>query len=831
MPASNRVVCLLSGPLAAVGRASQPGVEGELRSLPLLDAEAERATLESALREGCEDTGRSIELQIRYATLDALRSAVTLGARVVHFSGHGHPSFLCFEDGRGGAAAASPEQLRRLVSAGGCGVVRLVVVNCCHSQRAGDAFVEAGVPHVVAVSCQANNDGRVSDRAATAFCRAFYLGVIAGRTVKQAFEIGCASASGSFVGDKTYVLLPEAAAHDERIFADAPLGVLQVTGPRLTPTNAPAKPTFYLGRDAELFCLVDAMLRHRLTSVTGAFGCGKSALAAAAAHYLADRGEHFEAVVWVKVRSRERLVEDVVDAVRRVLSTRSDDSGQEAPDPTTGWSSGRSTSMTAGSTAYLGQPPKYTRGSSSLTRPAVRRRVSNETDEAMAERIASFSSLVGGTLVDEGDDDDVIAEKAKAATFLRTRRVLVVLDAFEKLAAPKTNAVAARADCQRALASLLSTASKAHVVVTCCRGSGLGRSTSVTERVVKIGPLAPTNAARLLLLRSPELARRATNAKAARSPRTPPHELVTATAAHPVLRRLAGNPFAIALAATLLNALFEAEDAAQAAAHAAARAAFVARESAKTSDFGNLIKPSNSENEVVTSIHDIPETKRSKSSPPHQSDDNPLEPLDRLLKVLEDSTSTPAADDIARLRDEIKFVTSQQPSESDEHRTIVDTTASCTTTKFERLTSCHDRVVARATSVQQLPLDATQRRLDRRTFDILATSVCLAWIARLVFDAVSPPSPTLSLRLDAVAHLFLDLALLVVLASLLPPNGSDEHHRHRRRYAAEPRVFRPKELASSSSSLQRPRRRRSSYDELPSPASPCLFRRTPSSAY
>lgn len=827
MPASNRVVCLLSGPLAAVGRAAQPGVEGELRSLPLLDAEAERATLESALRDGCEDTGRSIELQIRYATLDALRSAVTLGARVVHFSGHGHPSFLCFEDGRGGAAAASPDQLRRLVSAGGCGVVRLVVVNCCHSQRAGDAFVEAGVPHVVAVSCQANNDGRVSDRAATAFCRAFYLGVIAGRTVRQAFEIGCASASGSFVSDKTYVLLPETAAHDERIFADAPLGALQVTGPRLTPTNAPAKPTFYLGRDAELFCLVDAMLRHRLTSVTGAFGCGKSALAAAAAHYLADRGEHFEAVVWVKVRSRERLVEDVVDAVRRVLSTRSDDSGQEAPDPTTGWSSGRSTSMTAGSATYLAQPPKYSRALSSLTtRSALRRRVSNEVDEAMAERVASFSSLVGGTLVDEGDDDESIAEKAKAATFLRTRRVLVVLDAFEKLAAPKTNAVAARADCQRALASLLSAASKAHVVVTCCRGSGLGRSTSVTERVVKIGHLAPTNAARLLLLRSPELARRATNAKAARSPRTPPHELVTATAAHPVLRRLAGNPFAIALAATLLNALFEAEDAAQAAAHAAARAAFVAHESAKTSDFGNLIKPSNSENEVMTSIHEIPDNKRSKSSPPHQSVDNPLEPLDRLLNVLEDSTSTPAADDIARLRDEIKFVTSQQPSEPDEHDTAVDAKSSLAKTKIQSLAAGHEQVVARATSVQQSHQDATQRRLDRRTFDILATSVCLAWVARLVFDAVSPPSPTLSLRLDAVAHLFLDLALLAVLASLLPPNGDHEKTRHRRRYT-ESHILRQKEVASSSSTSRRP----SGYDELPSPAAACLFRRTPSSAY
>ena len=49
---------------------------------------------------------------MRYATLDALRSVFTLGARVVHFAGHGHPNFLCFEDARGGAVALSPESLR-----------------------------------------------------------------------------------------------------------------------------------------------------------------------------------------------------------------------------------------------------------------------------------------------------------------------------------------------------------------------------------------------------------------------------------------------------------------------------------------------------------------------------------------------------------------------------------------------------------------------------------------------------------------------------------------------------------------------------------------------
>ncbi|KAJ8611023.1 hypothetical protein CTAYLR_007070 [Chrysophaeum taylorii] len=778
MPASNRIVCLLSGPLAAVGRASAstPGVEGELRLLPILDAEAERQNLEGALSEGCADTGRAIELQIRYATVDALRSAVTLGARVVHFSGHGHPEFLCFEDGKGGAVAVSPEQLRLLVSAGGCGLLRLAVCNSCHSQRAGCAFVEAGVPHVVAVSCRANNDGRVSDRAATAFCRAFYLGVIAGRTVRQAFEIGCAAATNAGGGSetKTYVLLPEDDPHDERIFADAPSGCLDVHAPRRTPTNAPAVPTYYLGRDAELFCLVDSMLRHRLTTVAGSFGSGKSALAAAAAHYLGNRGRDFEAVVWARVASRETLVDDVVDAARRVLSEEEDTATQQDADPPTTPTFPLSS---ASSSAFLA-PPKHLRSRS--LRP---RRTSDEKNTApdlvvLGDRVSSFSSLAGGPLCDERDDDDAVAAKTSAAALLRNQRVLVVLDNFERLIRNTP-----RAECQRALASLLSTASRAHVVLTCSRGAGLGRSTSVTERVIKLAPLEPSSAARLLLQRAPELARRATNVKAARSPRSPPHVLVAATAAHSALRRLAGNPFAIALAATLLNALFEAEDAARAAASRAARAA------------ERGLAPSVSDNDVAASNPPPPVTYAVRaSSSPSEPVDHPLEPLDRLAKVLDSLDQEDP--EIAKLRDEINYVTSRQdvfgtqnpppssressdPSVSpapndddddDDNRVVVADAAvsSSYPVRFSHHHHHHHSGGASRIRSNAPPPPPPRPYLDRRTLDAFATVLGLVWLVRILLDAVI--ANDFSLRLDAVAHLFVDVALLVVLASLLPPH-------------------------------------------------------------
>jgi hypothetical protein len=64
MPAVNRVVCLLSNPLAA-----QRGVEGRLVELPIIDTESEATNLQEALREGSEDTGLEVELQMRYATV------------------------------------------------------------------------------------------------------------------------------------------------------------------------------------------------------------------------------------------------------------------------------------------------------------------------------------------------------------------------------------------------------------------------------------------------------------------------------------------------------------------------------------------------------------------------------------------------------------------------------------------------------------------------------------------------------------------------------------------------------------------------------------------
>lgn len=649
MPAVNRVVCLLSNPLAA-----QRGVEGRLVELPIIDTESEATNLQEALREGSEDTGLEVELQMRYATVDALRSSMTLGAKILHFAGHGHPDFLCFEDGRGAAVALSPEALRALVSAGGHGV-RLVVVNSCHSEAAGRAFVGAGVPHVVAVSA-AQNAGRVSDRAATSFCKAFYLGIIAGRTVKQAFDIGCAAASNGAT-PPIFVLLPEGEAHDERVFCEnAPRGGLLVTTTPRTPSNAPPAPTWYIGRTSDLAGCVDSLLRHRLTTITGAFGSGKSALAAAAAQYVAGRN-HFEAVCWLKARSRDTLFDDVLEAATAILG--------DLDEP-------------------FGTPRLLRRNSS---------RYGHDDDDrsSLLDRRSSLASVV--------DDPGLLSS-------LRERKVLIVVDDFERLllAMPR-HELLVRAQCQKLLADLLSTASKAHIILTTSSGP-LGHVLAVTERVVKLSPLEPAPAAKLLLQRSPELSRRAYGAT--RAPRVAPADLVRDAAAHPVIDALSGIPFAISLSSSLLNLLFECED--------KARAAIAAARSEPP-------------------------------SPPTPA--APLEPLDRLLRVLK-SKGFDSGAEITRLRDEIRFVIEKgsefEAPEEDE-------------TEFDARPAAPPPTDEPRRPLLRSPWPAVAPRH-------VARALGAVWVTRLLVDAWLDPPRAFSLRLDAVVHAALDIAAVILLYDL-----------------------------------------------------------------
>ena len=281
---------------------------GQVVPMDMLDFEKERALICDSMREA----RRNLRVRFEHATTDRLRTLVTLGQCVgLHYSGHGDPNVLSMEDGRGNAHFVRVPALKKLLQAGNLASLRFVFVSACFSEAAAQAFVDAGVPHVVAVRVNT----RVSDHAAHAFTRAFYLSLAVGQTIREAFDIGVQAVinapnvpAGEVEGDKFLLLGP--GAHDEKAFpALAPVEAWQPPVPPAAQLQQPlpAKAEAFLGRNVETYRVITGVLDRRLVTVTGPPGVGKSAVAIAAINYLAERHYYSDGVVYIECAAAREI--------------------------------------------------------------------------------------------------------------------------------------------------------------------------------------------------------------------------------------------------------------------------------------------------------------------------------------------------------------------------------------------------------------------------------------------------------------------------------------------------------------------------------------------
>eukprot|EP00698_Gefionella_okellyi_P001105 TRINITY_DN10996_c0_g1_i2.p1 TRINITY_DN10996_c0_g1~~TRINITY_DN10996_c0_g1_i2.p1 ORF type:complete len:780 (-),score=160.65 TRINITY_DN10996_c0_g1_i2:21-2360(-) len=286
------VSVLYSVPLA------YPDTFNQLQPMDLLDYANERELLCKSIQE----SKRGIPLRFAFATTERLRTLVTLGTRALHYSGHGSADYLSFEDGKGGVHLVKTDMLRELFAAGGTSGVEFVFVSACSSRPAGEAFLTAGVPHVVAVEVNT----QLADVAARVFTRDFYLALAVGKTVSESYEIGknavraAPIASAEVEADK-FLLLPEDGDHNVPIFGDV-AACNDWTAPSMeVPSNLPAVPEDFLGRNVSMFDVIRTVLSRRLVSVTGVAGVGKSALVIAVARYLNERGVFRDGIVHARL--------------------------------------------------------------------------------------------------------------------------------------------------------------------------------------------------------------------------------------------------------------------------------------------------------------------------------------------------------------------------------------------------------------------------------------------------------------------------------------------------------------------------------------------------
>ena len=296
--------------------------------IEMLDFEMEKSLLWQCFTEA----SRNIDLSYENATTDRLQTARTKGCGCLHYSGHGYPTHLIFEDGSGGSHWLEVDQLKDLILAGsgsGRPPFNFVFVSACHSFLAGQTFVDAGVPHVVC--CQ--QEAQLMDNAALSFTRAFYLALALGRTVKESFEIGKQAVLNSpnvpnaDEEMKKFLLLPEDGDHEVAVLDAEPVSEwppLQLNKPKTfsrrrssasesadtisSEHKLPSLAQGFSGREVDMYRVLNLVLSRRLVNITGPLGIGRSSLATALCHYIDERKStmKFEQIYFVRSTSKRK---------------------------------------------------------------------------------------------------------------------------------------------------------------------------------------------------------------------------------------------------------------------------------------------------------------------------------------------------------------------------------------------------------------------------------------------------------------------------------------------------------------------------------------------
>ena len=119
---------------------------------------------------------------------DISQALLDVQPQIVHFSGHGTAAgALCFENQIGEAQFIEPASLaalfRQFVSHINC-----VVLNACYSEIQAKSIAKH-IAYVIGMN------KAIGDRAAIAFAIGFYQALGAGRSIEEAYKLGCVQIS------------------------------------------------------------------------------------------------------------------------------------------------------------------------------------------------------------------------------------------------------------------------------------------------------------------------------------------------------------------------------------------------------------------------------------------------------------------------------------------------------------------------------------------------------------------------------------------------------------------------------------------------------------
>ncbi|ETW08697.1 hypothetical protein H310_01224 [Aphanomyces invadans] len=267
----------------------QYGSNNDFQPIEILDVKEERRLLLQCLQE----CGKQIQWRSEVADVHTFRKVVSHGCRALHFSGHGVPGKVIFESATCEAHFLSQDELKTLLLAGDQSrpenAMRLVFVSACHSESVAEAFVSAGVPHVVVVP----KEDKVLDQKAMEFSKAFYTALLAGHSVSKSFEIGQVQADIVTVSDthqSRFKLLGTGNHATSHLFSDLPPGMYEDLTPPLPINECDAVAEAFIGRSLEVHAVFTALAEGaRMVCLVGDAGMGKTEIALQACQYATER--------------------------------------------------------------------------------------------------------------------------------------------------------------------------------------------------------------------------------------------------------------------------------------------------------------------------------------------------------------------------------------------------------------------------------------------------------------------------------------------------------------------------------------------------------------
>ena len=326
---SNQIMILFSAPL----------LNEDLSPVENLSIQKEVEALALVLEEIPQPI--AVEIVVKVATSQTLQDVLASRMKplIIHFIGHGtregHDTALVLEDEVGMTRALSEKELEIALSNQKQVPCQLALLNACHSSKLAQAFVKAGVSHVIAV----NASDEILDVAARCFSRRLYQalfnqdsiadGFLVSRNavklddkLKKLFNSKTFKRGVNFDEAFKFRLLPQA-AHNQSLIIE-PANSRQVIRHQWSKHNLTAEDPKFVGRRQEIHHVVKVLVEsdNRCIALHGMGGIGKTALAVAIARWLLER-DHFRDGVWLIGLRDTDSVGTLITKVQQELELRS----------------------------------------------------------------------------------------------------------------------------------------------------------------------------------------------------------------------------------------------------------------------------------------------------------------------------------------------------------------------------------------------------------------------------------------------------------------------------------------------------------------------------